>query len=880
MRDAPETQEELLRYMQREMRIQRRRGVNSRSPIGLAADVLLPRGMVNGSTGEPVFTYGTDPYSTDRTEPPGRPSTPSATSRLGVVTVCWDGLTDEGALMPSSLQRVELHRSFESDFIPTADTWVQNLTGPSCASITDQTYGTTYFYRLVAVNRYGSSEPSAQVSALTQALVDTDVIGQVIHGANIVDGTISAVDKVIANSVTSELIQALAIKAGHLDVNVVQAMHIAAGSIDASKLSALLVLSSKMASSVTGRRWEADQFGIRLYAADGTIVVNLPTDAAAPATFSGDVLARSITITNQFALRGTTNEVAKGGVLTLAGGTTPPNSPPSIDVTWESVAIDQPYTEAQRYYDDPVRHGWVRNGSYYYTAQARTTGNAVVRRYSVTTGDVDPSWTVTSPSLKYLTGGVTFIGNTMYVMGKITWSDYYRVESYDITTMARLSTWTWLGGVERWVALGTKGTNLLIAYYREGFNRLEISEVTPTGTDVALYTSDLGYYDNITSVLYGNFDFGAPRFIVTYENRAFDLTWQPQPAVLSVSGTVLSYVAEQVWLVPNRTYGMCWDSTLSKFVRLQDDVTMIRHSNITWTAAESSTWWASHTWYDSNATGGTHETSSGPLTSFTMQKRALVSVTLPPLPPTTGSTDDPVAARVYLGRGAAQPLRTKMERQATLADGVSSTVLSTATLPAGGADAVNQPPALSNFPNASPAELRATDPLRFSVKGDGSGAWGSLTHSTAGVTTLAKETKIVNPLMLADSAVSQAITANVSTLITWPSAPTVNEETWTKTADNIYWVCPRDGTYTIFLQVQIGTNVTGTNWVWAMIYADTADGQMRTHGFLPPNTNSVEFEASLPTVRMTAGQQVWTYLRSNIANSITAKSIRIVRTGG
>lgn len=158
--------------------------------------------------------------------PPRVPSTPTAVSRLGMLKVTWDGLDYAGQVL-KGFDYLELHASTESGFVPTPGdtaTLVWRMIGPGDAVKADGVYGTQYHFRLIAVGSNGlASAPSGQASAVTKALVDTDIIGQIVAGANIKDGSITASDKVIANTITGLLIQSLAINTGHLKANAVTA---------------------------------------------------------------------------------------------------------------------------------------------------------------------------------------------------------------------------------------------------------------------------------------------------------------------------------------------------------------------------------------------------------------------------------------------------------------------------------------------------------------------------------------------------------------------------------------------------------------------------------------------------------------------------------
>ena len=88
------------------------------------------------------------------------------------------------------------------------------------------------------------------------------------------------------------------------------------------------------------------------------------------------------------------------------------------------------------------------------------------------------------------------------------------------------------------------------------------------------------------------------------------------------------------------------------------------HTAIAWTdsSAFSKTWYAATTWYDGDATGGTHETTPSPRAAFTFKKRSRYTITSGDIPD-LGGTDDPDRIRVYLADG----LATTLYRQATTA---------------------------------------------------------------------------------------------------------------------------------------------------------------------------------------------------------------------
>ncbi|MFG3438318.1 hypothetical protein ACGF0J_13835 [Nonomuraea sp. NPDC047897] len=227
--------------------------------------------------------------------PPPVPSTPVVASRLGVIHVEWDGKGSAGEVMPIDLDRVHV---WMRDPLDPADQGarVGYLTGAGTEVIPGQPYNADREIWLTAVDRSGNeSAASVRQTVATRPLVDTDVIGQVIDGAeHIIDGTIPGDAKITADSITGRLIRALEIQAGHIQANAVtadkivagaiQAGHIAANAIEADKIAANAITAAKIAadaisgktitgsvvrSSATGRRFILDSstLDLRFYPA-------------------------------------------------------------------------------------------------------------------------------------------------------------------------------------------------------------------------------------------------------------------------------------------------------------------------------------------------------------------------------------------------------------------------------------------------------------------------------------------------------------------------------------------------------------------------------------------------------------------------------------
>jgi microcystin-dependent protein len=123
-----------------------------------------------------------------------------------------------------------------------------------------------------------------------------------------------------------------------------------------------------------------------------------------------------------------------------------------------------------------------------------------------------------------------------------------------------------------------------------------------------------------------------------------------------------------------------------------------KFTGINWTT-ETSQWWASYTWRDSDGT--THQTDQGKRAAFTMAKRSRIRLTSAAIPD-FGGVDDPNAVSFYLGRNPTDPTRTGMWLHGgTLGDGVTSLDLTAVSF------AGTNPPANNDFPGSTPGYIKS-----------------------------------------------------------------------------------------------------------------------------------------------------------------------------
>ena len=103
--------------------------------------------------------------------------------------------------------------------------------------------------------------PSAEVIA--------ELVGQIIDGANIIDGTVNAADKLIAHSITAESALIADAAIGTAQISELSANKISAGVLDASEVT----ISSD--GSTTGQRVEMNGNGLELFGSGGQLIIRL-----------------------------------------------------------------------------------------------------------------------------------------------------------------------------------------------------------------------------------------------------------------------------------------------------------------------------------------------------------------------------------------------------------------------------------------------------------------------------------------------------------------------------------------------------------------------------------------------------------------------------
>lgn len=158
--------------------------------------------------------------------PPGVPSAPDVSSRLGVIRIAWDGLTEHGTEMARDFDHVRVYMH-DAPTPLEAYEQVDTLYREGMSVIPNQPYDEDRFFYLTAVDRTGNeSEPSEVRNIATEQLVPGDVS---------------------PGSIGYELLEEGAVRDDILADDAVRNRHVAAGEITGEKIRAYSIFADRIA---------------------------------------------------------------------------------------------------------------------------------------------------------------------------------------------------------------------------------------------------------------------------------------------------------------------------------------------------------------------------------------------------------------------------------------------------------------------------------------------------------------------------------------------------------------------------------------------------------------------------------------------------------
>lgn len=489
------------------------------------------------------------------------------------------------------------------------------------------------------------------------------------------------------------------------------------GSVDGPILAGDIQLTSTIRTAATGPRLELDAGGFRQYSTSEALKTHFPSADDAPNRFAGDAELEGVTVTESATFEGTV-ELSPGAAGTLASGITAPGQAPGLALQYDSV---KPPTNVSKTGalgtftlnpNEVMSINWRISAGFFVIYQKRANGTRGwnVNPDGTLNGDgfVDYSnWEVYGETefagqihfvLKNIGSAISYIGR---MNSLIPVNGFYN-------TYARLNS-------TYFPQISNNGTHLIVVESHPTTKQIYIRRVTMSATSygaatIVTFITTGEALGNWCGLEYGNFDFGAPRYVVALGSTDFNI-WP-----INTSGVLQPF--EYFTSPTSNKRGMAWDGT--NFWVYGSEGNLYKMSTYTWTT-ESSIWWVGHTWDDTDAGGtGLHETDLGAKRSITMKKRAKLKVTFPNTPG-AGGADEPNGWKVYLQRATTVPANSAMHLQTS---GITSVVEIVTPNFAGAA-----PPVLNNFPNAEPSywesgSLSVVDSLpKFWVDGSGDGRW-------------------------------------------------------------------------------------------------------------------------------------------------------------
>ena len=125
--------------------------------------------------------------------PPPAPSAPIVTSRLGGVTVSWDGTFAGGAVIPLDWARVEVHASTTAGFTPvpaTLQSTIETAQGATVVVVTDD----PVYVQLLARNTSGAASPSSSEAGPygPTPVVADDILDGIVTEVKLADEAVTA----------------------------------------------------------------------------------------------------------------------------------------------------------------------------------------------------------------------------------------------------------------------------------------------------------------------------------------------------------------------------------------------------------------------------------------------------------------------------------------------------------------------------------------------------------------------------------------------------------------------------------------------------------------------------------------------------------------
>jgi len=666
----------------------------------------------NAVMGDPNTTGGTTPFATTI-------NTTSASSTIvivaGDITVNDVGLTITSANLPGGTTIVSItdstHAVVSANATATASGTAANVLRPF-----------KYVTRLASANYISGTQGwvirSDGVAEFQQVLSGT------LNGAAIKAGSLTA-DAIGAGTVTADIALAgsfeTTVTPSNIDLNttsgsptvsttagqffpddvgaVITASSIPANAVVTTYLNSTSVtISANATATLTGtdgtitrqRQVSMDSSGIRLTAASGDVIVNLPTDSSQSSSFSGSIVADSLLVQDLFQMQGTNNVLGTGSQLTMSSGDWTPGSPPNVTFSYTKAHAltgpgtnyspngDANATDARAFMYDPV------NNQYYWcvtqwgvnfkrmwasTASAPYILNFDVGVYNafISGGNDSPrAMCADASNFYFLTQQGTGLSAT-WRFQKITRTGVFRAGG--AVAGDRVGANTWAGadigvggaGIMGDPGLSVYGGNLYAAKLNAA-GKLVLTKYTGTsGTNTVDFTQTKSALSvqgtTIRSLTIGKFDMGGTDIYMCITTGGSSGSYNYMYKV-DIAGTQFVSAHTDFQMVDDKNpVGTAWfaattDTSSGNFETLCQDGTIGKYTGLGATTSGTSVQ-ATMAWRNSNTTtppGGLSPRS--PYGTYTFRRRAILTLAAPiSIPNSGGNSPDSVSFAMSVDSG-------------------------------------------------------------------------------------------------------------------------------------------------------------------------------------------------------------------------------------
>jgi microcystin-dependent protein len=556
-------------------------------------------------------------------------------------------------------------------------------------------YDATYYVKVIPRDLDGAGPTSAEASGAMVRVTGPDVAAESITGDRIQGGTITG------DLFASQVVLGSTISTGGLD--------------DAGHL--------------VGARVDLGPDGITTYAPDGvTPIVNFPLDPADDAFIhNAHVSMLSADIADNLTIYGTNNELAASSTLQLGSGVTSPSTPPTMATTYDTVQLNLTAVPSNGGSNQDYNLGtfpldpaqitsicWDQVYTCWQVFQQKSTGYRLWR--------FNPDGSFRGTPLNSAVPWVDDFRGMQHVTGCRNgwiqqWTDgkWYAWETVTTGGSNRWgvipNSWFLAGAPTDPIMSFDEGAQLSMlcqndTYSNDTFQVRRFHTVPYVGGVIqncvsdSVITSPAGIQraGDTTGCYYGAADFGGNRYVTGSASYTRAQVWVP--------GTRYNGAANFAeWEFATQIKGFGWDG--SNFWSVDGGGKLYKYTGWTWTTEPSTTWVGSSA-YDSDATGGTHETPVGTLANRNAARRAKLTITVPATQD-SGGIDDPDKWRVYWARtSGATPTASLMKLVSTIGSPTLATSVTiqadpTGAVPPGGI--YGQAGAVNTFPGGNPAKI-------------------------------------------------------------------------------------------------------------------------------------------------------------------------------